>query len=92
MGYQESLIPVRDPGYPVLVEDIPLEEAHAEAKMHPNAVERARVFMRRSLNKSYNMIMREEHPINLPSEILGSPDPAFDALPLHGKPAGFAIS
>lgn len=83
---------MNDPGYSVLIEDIPLEKAHAEAKLNPNTVERARVFMRRSLNKSYNMIMRGEHPINLPGEILGSPDPAFDALPLHGKPAGFAIS
>ncbi|MBM6907471.1 hypothetical protein [Collinsella intestinalis] len=80
---------MRDPGYPVLVEDIPLEEAHAEAKLHPNAVERARVFMRRSLNMSYNMVMRGERPINLPSELLGSPDQGSTVSLLHDESATF---
>ncbi|OUP09765.1 hypothetical protein [Collinsella sp. An2] len=61
-------------GYPELLEDIPLEKAHAEAKLHPNAAERARIFMRRSLNRSYNFAMRGEHPISLPDEILEPPD------------------
>lgn len=65
---------IDEAGYPELLEDIPLEKAHAEAKLHPDAAERARIFMRRSLNRSYNLAMRGEHPISLPDEFLEPPD------------------
>lgn len=56
--------------YSELIEDIPLEQAHLEAALHPDAARKGEVFMRRSLNRSYNMAMRGERPIELPREFL----------------------
>lgn len=66
--------------FAVLFKKIPLEEAHAEAKLHPDAAEQARVFMRRSLNRSYKRVMRDKRPITLPAELLDLPDPTPYAL------------
>ena len=60
--------------YSELIEDIPLKRAGKEAALHPDAARKGEVFMRRSLNRSYNMAMRGEHPIDLPKEFLDLPD------------------
>lgn len=60
---------IDDLEYPELLEDIPLEKAHEDAKQRPDDAERARVFMRRSLNGSYNRAMRNDRHISLPIEL-----------------------
>lgn len=60
--------------YSELIEDIPLEQANKDAALHPDAARKGEVFTRRSLNRSYNMAMQGEHPIELPREFLDLPD------------------
>lgn len=61
---------IDEPGYGELIEDIPLDEAHKDAELHPDAARTAEIFMRRSLNRSYSIAMGGDHPITLPSEFL----------------------
>ena len=63
---------IGDAGYDELFEDIPLADAHRDAKLHPDSARKAEAFMRRSLNKSYNSAMHGKHPITLPSKFLDS--------------------
>lgn len=77
----DQIAGINNPGYSELLEDIPLEKAHKEAELHPNAAERARVFMRRSLNRSYNHAMQGDHYISLPSELHNSPITEIDRDP-----------
>ena len=67
--YIDMIAGIDDLEYPELLEDIPLEKAHEDAKQRPDDAERARVFMRRSLNGSYNRAMRNDRHISLPIEL-----------------------
>lgn len=71
---------INDVDYSQLFEDIPLELAHRDAKLHRDAARKAEVFMRRSLNRSYNFAMRGDHPIKLPDEFLDASDQKSDHL------------
>ncbi|WP_373161548.1 hypothetical protein [Collinsella aerofaciens] len=66
---------ISDPGYEELMEDFPLDTPRQEAILHPDEAKKAEIFMRRSLNQSYNRVMRGERPIQLPEEFINPPDP-----------------
>ncbi len=66
---------ISDPGYEELMEDFPLDIPRQEAILHPGEAKNAEIFMRRSLNQSYNCVMRGEHPIQLPEEFINPPVP-----------------
>ena len=61
---------ISDPGYKELIEDFPLDIPRQEAIVHPREAKTAEIFMRRSLNRSYSLAMRGEHPIQLPEEFI----------------------
>lgn len=66
---------ISDPGYEELMEDFPLDIPRQEAILHPDEAKNAEIFMRRSLNQSYNRVMRGERPIQLPEGFINPPDP-----------------
>ena len=76
----DNIAGINDVDYSQLFEDIPLELAHRDAKLHRDAARKAEVFMRRSLNRSYNFAMRGDHPIKLPDEFLDASDQKSDHL------------
>lgn len=65
---------ISDPGYKELLEDFPLDVPRREAIIHPHEARTAEIFMRRSLNRSYNLAMRGRHPIRLPIEFINGDD------------------
>lgn len=69
----DSIAGIHELGYGELFDDIPLEAARVEGALHPDDARRAEIFMRKSLNQSYTLIMRGEHPITLPSDLETNP-------------------
>ena len=76
----DNITGINEVDYGELVEDIPLERAHMDAELHPDAARKAEVFMRRSLNRSYNLAMRGDRPIELPDEFVDHSDNEPDAV------------
>ncbi|GEM_PF-1442698 len=70
---------ISDPGYDEIMEGFPLDIPRQEAIIHPDEAKKAEIFMRRSLNQSYNRVMRGKRPIQLPKEFINPPDPNLES-------------
>lgn len=70
---------ISEPGYDEIMEDFPLDIPRQEAIIHPDEAKKAEIFMRRSLNQSYNRVMRDERPIQLPEEFIDPPGPNLES-------------
>lgn len=72
--FLDWLAGISEPGYESLLEDIPLKEAYEEEARCPKASRAAEAFMRRSLNRSYNVRAGDDCKIELPEEFAGECD------------------